>query len=269
MGRTIYLLVVPLRVLILLTALASAVAIIYGKNNYSSVNRTQTYGFSDTGLLILNIFLAFGLSLSIFGKFEYNSILRATIAWIFIVNGVITSNNLFRRIGASGCHNPDYAAGGNVTRCWISYSVSIAGFVSAGLLLIEAILSYKRDTDSEYEVSRKVARAHVQLQRSLRYQPDLSLHGAGESPIATPERAAGAPVDPAEEELPRYSYRKPTNEFNLVDMTHPPAHLRPAIADELAYSHSAAGSSSSQPSTHNPSVTVAMPGEAEPPSYKP
>ncbi|KAG0343198.1 hypothetical protein BG000_006314 [Podila horticola] len=273
MGRMIYHLVVPLRILILLTALASAVAIIYGKNNYSAVNFTQSFGFGDSGLLAINFFLAFGLLISIFGKYEYNSIFRATIAWIFIVNGIITSNNLFRRINdGGGCHNPDFAAGGNVARCWIDYIVAIAGFASAGLLLIEAILTYKRDTDSRYhgEVSQwKVARAHVQLERSLRYQPDLSLHGAGESPIATPERAAGAPVDPAEEELPRYSYRKPTNEFNLVDMTHPPAHLRPAIADELAYSHEAEGSSSSQPSTHNSSVIVAMPGQAEPPSYKP
>ncbi|KAG0040769.1 hypothetical protein BGZ82_009751 [Podila clonocystis] len=273
MRRMIYRLVVPLRVLILLTALASAVAIIYGKNKYSPTNYTQSFSFGDSGLLVMNIFLAFGLLISLFGKNEYNSIFRATLAWIFIVNGVITSNNLFRRINDyGGCHNPDFATGGNVTRCWIDYSVAIAGFASAGLLLIEAILSYKRDTDSQYqgEVSQwKVARAHIQLQRSLRYQPDLSLHSAGESPIATPERAAGAPVDPAEEELPKYSYRKPTNEFNLVDMTHPLAHLRPAIAGELVYSHNAEGSSSSQTSTHNPSVIVAMPGETEPPSYKP
>lgn len=265
----IYRLVVPLRVLILLTALASVVAIIYGKINYPSVNFTQSYTFGDTGLLVINIFLAFGLFQSLLGKYEYNTIFRATLAWIFVVNGVITSNNLFRRINDyGGCHTADFATGGNVARCWIDYSVCIAGFAAAGLLMVEAVLTYKRDTDSQYqgEISQwKVANAHIQLERSLRYQPNLSLNG-GESPIASPERAAGAPVDPAEEELPRYSYRKPTNEFNLVDMTHPPEHLRPAIAEEVAYSHSA-GSSSSQP--NNPSVIVAVPGEAEPPSYKP
>ncbi|KAF9382567.1 hypothetical protein CPC16_009289 [Podila verticillata] len=259
----IYRLVVPLRALILLTVLASAIAIIYGKINYPSVNSTQSYSFGDSGLLAVYIFLAFGLFLSIFGKYEYNTIFRATLAWIFVVNCVITSNNLFRRINdMGGCHNTEFAVGGNVPRCWIDYSVCIAGFAAAGLLLVEAILTYKRDTDSQYQDSIsqwKIASAHIQPERSLQYQPDLSLHG-GESPIATPERAAGAPVDP-EEELPKYSYRKPTNEFHLVDMTHQPEHLRPVIAEE----HSA-GSSSSQP---NPSVIVAVPGEAEPPSYKP
>ncbi|KAG0349558.1 hypothetical protein BG004_004411 [Podila humilis] len=259
----VYRLVLPLRYLILIIVSASAVAIIYGKSNYPPANPRQGRAFMDSTMLAINIIMAVVYSISIFSKRECNSFLRAIFAWIFLVSGYISSSTHLRYVNSNdgGCRNIAFA-GPNLARCWINYSVAIAGFVWSGLILVEGVLTYKRDTDHRYQDEMSRQRAHRQQQSAVLYQPDLSLNENGESPISVPPAAvinsSGRP-DGGEEPLPQYSYRTPTSDRMVIDMTNLPDQQRPTSDDESTMTGTTSGTSSG----------VTQPATPEPPSYSP
>ncbi|KAF8934482.1 hypothetical protein BGZ58_005679 [Dissophora ornata] len=281
-----------LRIIIATLTLTSFVSVAISKNiKGSSVSplpdlATESF-FQDSAHLGINIVLF------VFALFMYYS---SIVPIVFFSLGLNYGIRILTAISVEnhGCEDPFFD--NTRTRCWIQYGVSGCEILWSIMLMIETCILLQHSGDQKPNNQATAAAAVEEVQNSVIYQPDLSLgaveENRGQITNASDTADSGAVElteisihtstaeqddgENEEEQLPKYTRRRPRDQPRIVDATHPPERLANAVATVLnseAAEADPVATSASPPYTEQRAESTVINMTAEvlppPPTYQP